>query len=464
MRAHLRTRALLALHLLEALLLLRLRVGESHRLHHLPLALELGELLLLLRHLRHDLLLAHAADVGALLHLLVVAQVLLHVHPTDRVLLLLVPPLLTLHLAHAQPLLQLDLPLALLHHIGEHELRVQRLDAVGRVVEHLVRAFDAQPPLLRLQRLLLAVDLHAQLLLSLHLLGAHAVLALAERLDGVGPLSLARIGKLVQPHPVLLLRRRLRRPQLRARANAMQLGASDEHRLTQLLGHRAGHPHGGLVRVAEERFVHIRRVGDAPAERPHGAAKRCGEGKSCWCSTEPTQPTVCRYIITSLFYFSELKHSGTSKASTVRLVAAPLLQRCFRRRRRSVGGVAPSRWLASPGLCGVRAPAGLPRGDTPRGDAHRGDRARGELARAIRGDGDAALGEAAAAAAPAAEGASAGALLSILALASVCAGAGAPAARRCLRWRRAGEPARLVAIPSAPLAGDRPGDCGGRRR
>ena len=204
--AHLRTRSLLALNLLEALHLLGLRVGDRHRLHHFALTLELRELLGLLHHLRLDLLGAHAANLRPLEHLLLVTHILLHIHPPDRVLLLLVPPLLRLNLAQAQPRLELDLPLALLHHVGEHELRVQRLDAVGRVVQHLVRALDRQPPLLRLQRLLLTVNLQPQLLLDLKLLGTHFVLALAKRLDGVRPLGLACIRKLVQPRPIALLR------------------------------------------------------------------------------------------------------------------------------------------------------------------------------------------------------------------------------------------------------------------
>ena len=69
-------------------------------------------------HLRLDLLLTNLGHRRAFRHLLLVAQVLLRVHPPDGVLLLLVPPLLVLDLAQAQPLLQLDLALALLHHIG----------------------------------------------------------------------------------------------------------------------------------------------------------------------------------------------------------------------------------------------------------------------------------------------------------------------------------------------------------
>ena len=46
---------------------------------------------------------------------------------------------------------------------------MQLLDAVGAVVQHLVRALDREPPLLDVERLLLRVDLLAQRLLRIEL-------------------------------------------------------------------------------------------------------------------------------------------------------------------------------------------------------------------------------------------------------------------------------------------------------
>ena len=120
--SHLGAVALLTLHLLEPLALLRLRVRDRHLLHHLALALELVQLHGLRVLLRLNLLSAHLADLGALNHLLLITEVLLSIHPPDRVLLLLVPPLLRLHLSQPLPLLHLDLPLALLHDVRKHEL------------------------------------------------------------------------------------------------------------------------------------------------------------------------------------------------------------------------------------------------------------------------------------------------------------------------------------------------------
>ena len=68
------------------------------------------------------LLLAHLRDEHALLLLLAVAQVLLRVHPPDGVLLLLIPQLVLHELPLLELLLQLNLALALLHHVGEQQL------------------------------------------------------------------------------------------------------------------------------------------------------------------------------------------------------------------------------------------------------------------------------------------------------------------------------------------------------
>ena len=105
---------LLVLERLDPLALLLLEVGHGLLGHHLALALDLRQPrvvdLPLLRHLR----LAHLGDELALLLLLLVAQVLLRVHPADGLLLLLVEALLRRQLAPLEHLLQLKLPLALL--------------------------------------------------------------------------------------------------------------------------------------------------------------------------------------------------------------------------------------------------------------------------------------------------------------------------------------------------------------
>ena len=108
------------------------------------------------------------------------ASILLGVHPSDGVLLPLVPDLFVHHLALLCCLFYVDLSLAFLQargrefrcripllppdakqghhsdgsgqfsclqHIAQHQLRMQRFDAIGGVIEHLVSALDGKPTL-----------------------------------------------------------------------------------------------------------------------------------------------------------------------------------------------------------------------------------------------------------------------------------------------------------------------------
>ena len=75
---------------------------------------------------------------------------------------------------------------------------MQLLDAVGAVVQHLVRALDREPPLLDVERLLLRVDLLAQRLLRIELGLPLLLLRSSGRLDRVRPLRLALVRELLQ--------------------------------------------------------------------------------------------------------------------------------------------------------------------------------------------------------------------------------------------------------------------------
>ena len=153
-----------------------------------------------------------------------------------------------------------------LHHVGQQQLGVQRLDAVRRVVQHLVGALDRQPPLLHHERLLLRVDLLPQRLLHVELILPAPLLPLTIRLEGVGPLGLARVGERVQPRLVLLLLVQLPARGACADLHGAILCCAKHRREGAGVRHGAGHSHGALVRVAEERLVHIRRVRHPPAE------------------------------------------------------------------------------------------------------------------------------------------------------------------------------------------------------
>jgi len=268
--------ALLVLECLDALPLLLLEVRRRLLLHDLALALDLAEPRVVDVPLLRDLLLAHLAHELPLLLLLLVAHVLLRVHAADRLLLLLVEALLGRQLAPLEHLLQLELPLALLHHVGVEQLGVQRLDAVRRVVEHLVGTLDRQPPLLHHERLLLGVNLLAQRLLHVELILTALLLPLAVRLEGVGPLGLARVRERVQPRLVLLLLVQLQARRARADLHGPILGGAEHRREGAGVRHGAGHSHGALVRIAEERLVHIRRVRHPPAEGRESSGPRHG--------------------------------------------------------------------------------------------------------------------------------------------------------------------------------------------
>ena len=156
---------------------------------------------------------------------------------------------------------------------------MQRLDAVRRVVQHLIGALDRQPPLLHMERLLLRVDLLPQRLLRIELLLSRILLLNTIRLEGVGPLGLARIGERVQPRLVLLLLGQLP-PRARTDLHTTKLCRAKHRREGAGVRHGAGLSYGVLVRVAEERLVHIRRVRHPPAERREPA--RPGHALSRW--------------------------------------------------------------------------------------------------------------------------------------------------------------------------------------
>ena len=157
---------------------------------------------------------------------------------------------------------------------------MQRLDPVGRVVEHLVGALDGQPALLLLQRRLLLVNLKPQPLLRIHLLQPQLLLAFAVGLDRIGPLGLAVVGEMVQPIAVYLLLRGLRRPQSRAVRHSLQLLRANHYLVLEARRHRGGPLDHKLVRVAKEGLVDVRRVRNAPAER-HASRAAANGVKRC---------------------------------------------------------------------------------------------------------------------------------------------------------------------------------------
>ena len=112
--SHLRAESLLLLLRLLALARLDLELFGGCVAHDLALSLGHRDARRVHVPLLLHLLLAHLRDEHALLLLLAVAQVLLRVHPPDRLLLLLVEALLGGQLAPLEHPLQLQLPLALL--------------------------------------------------------------------------------------------------------------------------------------------------------------------------------------------------------------------------------------------------------------------------------------------------------------------------------------------------------------
>ncbi|OUW47393.1 MAG: hypothetical protein CBD47_04700 [Synechococcus sp. TMED187] len=142
---------------------------------------------------------------------------------------------------------------------------MQLLDAVGAVVQHLVRALDREPPLLDVERLLLRVDLLAQRLLRIELGLPLLLLRSSGRLDRVRPLRLALVRELLQAvalEPTLVRQPRLAPLRLCPEPDVRQLlGAHDRHPVAHRRGHRAGHLDCGLVRGAKERLVDEGRAG-----------------------------------------------------------------------------------------------------------------------------------------------------------------------------------------------------------
>jgi hypothetical protein len=120
--SHLRAESLLLLLRLLALARLDLELFGGCVAHDLALSLGHRDARRVHVPLLLHLLLAHLRDEHALLLLLAVAQVLLRVHPPDGVLLLLIPQLVLHELPLLELLLQLNLALALLHHVGEQQL------------------------------------------------------------------------------------------------------------------------------------------------------------------------------------------------------------------------------------------------------------------------------------------------------------------------------------------------------